>query len=95
MSRGLLSIKRYGADLVFLFLFLFLLFAPWILCSFATKWALRPFGDVYTVPANGRSRAHEFYCEWQITLDPRREPHVNVPEVVRDEISTPQGHEED
>ena len=47
------------------------------------------------VPANGCSRAHEFYCEWQFTLDPSREPHVNVPEVVRDEISSPQGHEED
>ena len=50
---------------------------------------------VKVVPANGCSRAHEFYCEWQFTLDPSREPHVNVPEVVRDEISSPQGHEED
>ena len=47
------------------------------------------------VPANGCSRAHAFYCEWQFTLDPSREPHVNVPEVVRDEISPLQGHEED
>ena len=41
------------------------------------------------VPANGSSRAHAFYCEWQFTLDPSREPHVNVPEVVGDEISSP------
>lgn len=40
------------------------------------------FGDVKTVPANGCSRAHEFYWEWQFTLDPSRQPHVNVPEVV-------------
>ena len=50
---------------------------------------------VKVVPANGRSRAHVSYCEWQFTLDPRWEPHVNVPEVVRDEIPSPQGHEED
>ena len=47
------------------------------------------------VPANGCSRAHVSYYEWQFTLDPRWEPHVNVPEVVRDEIPSPQGHEED
>ena len=51
--------------------------------------------EVKVVPANGSSRAHASYCEWQFTLDPSREPHVNVPEVVRDEISSPQGHEED
>lgn len=41
------------------------------------------------VPANGSSRAHASYTEWQFTLDPSREPHVNVPEVVGDEISSP------
>ena len=50
---------------------------------------------VKVVPANVCSRAHASYFEWQFTLDPSREPHVNVPEVVRDEIPTPQGHEED
>ena len=47
------------------------------------------------VPANGSSRAHASYSERQFTLDPRWQPHVNVPEVVRDEISPPQGHKED
>lgn len=56
---------------------------------------LLPACEVKVVPANGSSRAHASYCEWQFTLDPSREPHVNVPEVVRDEISSPQGHEED
>ena len=37
---------------------------------------------VKVVPANGCSRAHVSYCEWQFTLDPSREPHVNVPEIV-------------
>ena len=54
-----------------------------------------PLSGAKVVPANGSSRAHASYCEWQFTLDPSREPHVNVPEIVRDEISPPQGHEED
>ena len=54
-----------------------------------------PLSGAKVVPANGSSRAHASYTEWQFTLDPRREPHVNVPEVVRDEISSPQGDEED
>ena len=41
------------------------------------------------VPANASSWAHAFYYERQFTLDPSREPHVNVPEVVGDEISSP------
>ena len=54
-----------------------------------------PLCEVKVVPANGSSRAHAPYTERQFTLDPRWQPHVNVPEVVRDEISSPQGHEED
>ena len=54
-----------------------------------------PLSGAKVVPASGCSRAHASYYEWQFTLDPRREPHVNVPEVVGDEISSPQGHEED
>ena len=50
---------------------------------------LVPLCEVKLVPANGSSRAHAFYYERQFTLDPSREPHVNVPEVVGDEISSP------
>ena len=48
-----------------------------------------PLSGAKVVPANGSSRAHASYSELQFTLDPSREPHVNVPEVVGDEISSP------
>ena len=101
MNHGWLLINFYGANLVF-----WDLISPWLSATTSHLDCVRivslrdaigtlSFRYLKAVPANGSSRAHASYYEWQFTLDPRREPHVNVPEVVGDEISSPQGHEED
>lgn len=101
VNHGWLSIHFYGAYLVFWELLSLWLCATMSHLDCAHSASLRDAIDavflryVTVVPANGCSRAHVSYCEWQLTLDPRRQPHVNVPEVVGDEIPSPQGHEED
>lgn len=101
VNHGWLLINFYGANFVFWDLISPRLSATMSHLDCVRIVSLRDaigtlsFRYLKAVPANGCSRAHVSYWEWQFTLDPRREPHVNVPEVVRDEIPSPQGHEED
>ena len=95
MNHGWLLINFYGANLVF-----WDLISPWLSATTSHLDCVRivslrdaigtlSFRYLKAVPANGSSRAHASYSELQFTLDPSREPHVNVPEVVGDEISSP------